>query len=80
MNEGNWYEGYAKRITLVSSESGDWVVLYRGERKILEGHSLRLKDVLCALGFKVTSFEVSDSRMGEGSPESIPYPPTPETF
>lgn len=42
----------------------DWVALYDGGRKVLEGHSLQIEDVFDVLGVRYKSWEVE--------PEGVP--------
>lgn len=52
-----------EHIMVVCTSDGDWMAIYRGERLIVQGHSIVVVDLLMKLGFKVhvMEFECEDS-------------------
>lgn len=45
-------------VTIISSSSGDWEALYLNGKKVKEGHSLEVTDVLRHLGIQVATKEI----------------------
>jgi hypothetical protein len=64
------------KATIVGCAQGDWQGLYIDGKRLdgVEGHSLRIDEVLEALGYQVERIETSDSWMEDNSnplPESL---------
>jgi len=64
----------ASKFTLVSSDQGDWIGLYRDGVLLNEGHSLSPREVLDALGLENESVEWGEeefAKHGYRCPETL---------
>jgi len=69
-NEWTHLEGKKPKVTIV--ECSDWQALYIDDEKKCENHTLRVRDVLEALGTKPSYIEISDEDAEEdGFPNNL---------
>lgn len=61
-----------KKILLVDDAEGEWQALYIDGEKVLENHSLRLDQVLNAIGIKVESFTYPELEDPDHQPGRFP--------
>jgi hypothetical protein len=62
-------------VQLLKSGAGDWIGLYVDGKLKMEGHSLRLEDVLESIGIKAEAIEGSEylEEFGNRCPDKWPY-------